>query len=103
MPDNRPRIDAVDGLRGWAVALVFAVHFSGAFELVHRGTNFDQVTDFFSLGPADRLLYWLFYSHYGVYLFFAISGFVITRAFAGSRHFSQYLTFLGHRLLRIYP
>ncbi|HTS20520.1 MAG TPA: acyltransferase [Casimicrobiaceae bacterium] len=98
-----PRIHAIDGLRGWAVALVFAVHFSGSFTAVHRATNFDLVGDFFSLNLTDQLLYWLFYSHYGVYIFFVISGFVISRSFAGARTLGDYAVFLGHRVLRIYP
>ena len=103
MHEDRHRIEAVDGLRGWAVALVFAVHFTGLFAIYHRNTNLPNVRDFFALGAADKLLYWLFYSHYGVYVFFAISGFVISRSFGDTRTFSGYFTFLGHRLLRIYP
>jgi peptidoglycan/LPS O-acetylase OafA/YrhL len=38
-----------------------------------------------------------------VYVFFAISGFVISRSFSGTRTLSGYVTFLGHRVLRIYP
>jgi peptidoglycan/LPS O-acetylase OafA/YrhL len=101
--ENRTRIHAVDGLRGWAVALVFFVHFSGTFTAVHRGVDFDRIVAFFSLGRTDRLLYWLFYSHYGVYIFFVISGFVISRSFAGARTLADYAVFLGHRMLRIYP
>ena len=103
MHEDRRRIEAVDGLRGWAVALVFAVHFTGLFAIYHRNTNLPNVKDVLALGASDKLLYWLFYSHYGVYVFFAISGFVISRSFSDTRTLSGYFTFLGHRLLRIYP
>ncbi len=102
-PEKSARIEALDGLRGWAVALVFLVHFCGTYALERRGVNFDTVADTLSLAPGNALLYWLFYSHHGVQLFFAISGFVITRSFAGSRTLPDYLTFIGFRVLRIYP
>ena len=95
MQDDRHRIEAVDGLRGWAVALVFAVHFTGLFAIYHRNTNLPNVSDFFALGAADRApATRLFYAHYGVYIFFAISGFVISRSFGDMRTLSAYLTFL---------
>jgi peptidoglycan/LPS O-acetylase OafA/YrhL len=102
-PEKSVRIEALDGLRGWAVALVFLVHFCGTYAAARRGLNFDMVTNPLALAPADVLLYWLFYSHHGVQLFFAISGFVITRSFAASRTLPDYLTFIGFRVLRIYP
>ena len=96
-------MDALDGLRGWAVALVFLVHFCGSFALYRRGVNFDAVGDPLALVPGNLLLYWLFYSHHGVQIFFAISGFVIAHSFADSRTLPDYLKFLGFRVLRIYP
>ena len=102
-PTNSRRIEAIDGLRGWAVALVFLVHFCGAYATHRRGVSFDLVIDVLALAPADLLLYWLFYSHHGVQIFFAISGFVITHSFVGNRTLWDYLVFMGHRILRIYP
>ena len=99
----RDRFVALDGLRGWAVTLVFLVHFCGSYALQRRSVDFDAVTDVAGMGPVDQFLYWLFFSHYGVQIFFAISGFVISRSIAGSRTLREYLIFLGHRVLRIYP
>lgn len=103
MKTESKRIDALDGLRGWAVALVFAVHFSGAFGIYRRHFSSPDVTDFLALDVPGKLLYWLFYSHYGVYVFFVISGFVISRSFASMRTVADYGAFLGHRVLRVYP
>jgi peptidoglycan/LPS O-acetylase OafA/YrhL len=108
MAPGEPRVrfahsDALEGLRGFAVALVFAVHFCGAFALFAYGINFDTVTDPRSLGPVPLVLYWGFYSHHGVQIFFALSGFVILRSFAPGASFPSYARFLGLRCLRIYP
>ena len=97
------RISAIDGLRGWAVLLVFLVHFFGSYAEVARHFNIDLVDDARGLGSADLLLYWLSYSHHGVQIFFCISGYVIARSFARQRPFRGAGPFLVRRLLRIYP
>lgn len=72
----------LDGLRAFAITLVIVEHFGG---------------------PLGR-----FYSggYYGVDLFFVISGFLITSILLKNqhRHFSSaYKTFMGRRVLRIFP
>lgn len=94
---------AIDGLRGAAIILVFLVHFSGAYAGMFRGINFDLVADARRLGWGDLLFYWAFYSHYGVQLFFVVSGFVISRSWADAVGFGGYPRFLLRRVARIYP
>jgi peptidoglycan/LPS O-acetylase OafA/YrhL len=97
------RVTAIDGLRGAAIILVFLVHFSGAYAGMFRGINFDLVTDARRLGWGDLLFYWAFYSHYGVQLFFVVSGFVISRSWADAANLAGYPRFLLRRVARIYP
>ena len=97
------RVTAIDGLRGAAIILVFLVHFSGAYAGMFRGINFDLVADARQLGWGDLLFYWAFYSHYGVQLFFVVSGFVISRSWADAANLAGYPRFLLRRVARIYP
>ena len=99
----RSRVTAIDGLRGVAIILVFLVHFSGAYAMSFRAINFDLVTEAGRLGRGDALFYWAFYSHYGVQLFFVVSGFVISRSWADAQDLSRYPGFLLRRVARIYP
>jgi exopolysaccharide production protein ExoZ len=99
----RSRVTAIDGLRGAAIILVFLVHFSGAYAMSFRGINFDLVSDVRQLGTGDALFYWAYYSHYGVQLFFVVSGFVISRSWADAQDLSRYPGFLLRRVARIYP
>src|SRR4030095_13418077 len=70
---------ALDGLRGVAVLLVFCVHAAGNSAFVVLGANFEQTR--FTLLPnvGERVLFWLYSSHHGVFLFFVLSGFLIGR------------------------
>ena len=102
-PAAGSRVTAIDGLRGAAIILVFLVHFSGAYAGMFRGINFDLVADARQLGWGDLLFYWAFYSHYGVQLFFVVSGFVISRSWADAANLAGYPRFLLRRVARIYP
>jgi peptidoglycan/LPS O-acetylase OafA/YrhL len=93
---------ALDGLRGVAVLLVFCVHAAGNSASVVLGVNFEQ-TRFALLTTAfDRVLFWLYLSHHGVFLFFVLSGFLIGRMW-WPRPVMRYTTFAWRRTLRIYP
>lgn len=49
----------------------------------------------------DRILYWLFHSHHGVYIFFMLSGFLICRL--SLRQNFGYAEFVTKRVKRVYP
>lgn len=101
MPVGTARQGALDGLRGYAVVLVFFVHFAGGY-LVRRGGNPDVVPFTGWTGAFDKVLYWLYSSHHGVLLFFVLSGFLITRMVVDNPRF-EYRHFLQRRIVRIYP
>ncbi len=84
------RIVPMEGLRGWAVLLVFFVHFHSAFKAYLSPGALFQVSQFWGTVGGT-----------GVDLFFVISGYLIYGAvirpgFAGGR-------FLRRRVQRIYP
>ena len=93
---------ALDGLRGVAVLLVFCVHAAGNAAAVALDVDFERMR-FASLATmGERLLFWLYASHHGVFLFFVLSGFLIGRMW-WPRPVMRYTTFAWRRTLRIYP
>lgn len=90
--DSSPqRIVPMEGLRGWAVLLVFFVHFHGAFKgFATPGSTLFYVSQF--LGSVGGT---------GVDLFFIISGYLIYGAVVSPRF--GYGRFLRRRVQRIYP
>jgi exopolysaccharide production protein ExoZ len=92
---------SLDGLRGVAVILTYLVHYCGSYMATFRGANPNVVALAGWPEPFDKVMYWLFRSHHGVYIFFLLSGFLITKI-ALRRDFS-YLSFVRNRMLRIYP
>lgn len=97
------RYAAMEGLRAYAALLIFCVHFAAYFSALFLKVDLNDVT----LGELSRYekyvtwMYWLFRSHYGVDLFFLLSGFLMTRLVR--RPDFHYGNFLGHRIARIYP
>ena len=96
------RIPAMEGLRAYAVGLTFCVHYFGAWLLYLRQINGAATTPAELPRITDRIMVWLQFSQYGVYLFFILSGFLICRLTLDSRNFS-YPRFLWRRFWRIYP
>lgn len=85
------RIVPMEGLRGWAVLLVFFVHFNGAFKgYVNSASLLSHLSAF--LGAVGGT---------GVDLFFIISGYLIYGAVVRPRF--AYGKFLRRRVQRIYP
>lgn len=105
--EERPgaaRIGGMDGLRAYAVFLIFLIHFFGHYYSGEWGRpriDFDK----FDLSAAHSIGEWLSYylwaSHYGVDLFFLLSGYLICRVI--SRPGFSYPGFLWNRFVRIYP
>jgi len=96
------RVGALDGLRGVAIILTFCVHYFGTYLLLTLGKSPDAMSFRDMTTLSSQVAYVLFRSHYGVYLFFVISGFLIGRIVVTSKSRS-YWQFLKRRLLRIYP
>ena len=101
IPGGGGRFRSMEALRAYAALLVFFVHYFDAY-----------IRDVFSQDPNGLLLsrisepglmvsFYLFASHYGVDIFFFLSGFLVCRMLA--RPDFRLRSFLAHRVLRIYP
>lgn len=110
LPDRRlfelpgastPRYRAMEGLRAYAALLIFCVHFFDAYGRMMWALDFNTFQLDQSPSVAATLAYYLFASHYGVDLFFLLSGFLICRMVRKDGF--KYGTFLRHRTMRIYP
>jgi exopolysaccharide production protein ExoZ len=95
------RNSSLDGLRGVAVILTYLVHYCGTYMATFRGANPNTVALAGWSEPFDKVMYWLFRSHHGVYIFFLLSGFLIAKI--AQRKDFRYFSFVRNRLLRIYP
>jgi peptidoglycan/LPS O-acetylase OafA/YrhL len=94
------RLEALEGLRGYAAFLVFLVHSSGLVAAKLYGLDPDSTPLLGSPAPLAAALFF-FRSHYGVDLFFVLSGLLM--ADIAARRWPGTATFLGRRALRIYP
>lgn len=103
-PRASGRILGMEGLRAYAIWLVFLVHFLVQY---FNGSTGPKRIDFdaFRLSQAqsawDLAAYYFWASHYGVDLFFLLSGFLIFRVIV-KQDFS-YGAFLRARFARLYP
>jgi exopolysaccharide production protein ExoZ len=95
------RIGSMEGLRGYAVVLVFLVHFMDHYFRRVKDLDFNRFDITTGSNLVDALAYWAWASHYGVDLFFLLSGFLIVRLVA--RPEFRLGPFLWHRLQRLYP
>lgn len=94
------RLEALEGLRGHAVLLVFLVHACGYAAARLYGIEPDSAA-IADLPAKAAVLEFFFRSHYGVDLFFVLSGLLM--ADIAARRWPGTATFLGRRALRIYP
>lgn len=98
---GKGRYGAMEGLRAYAALLVFFVHSidEGFKKFVSKDLNAVSWQSIDN-GP-EAFFYWLFKSHYGVDLFFLLSGFLVYRMI--QKEGFTVVNFLWHRVLRIYP
>ncbi len=94
------RYGAMEGLRGFAVILVFFVHFMApvARDIYHH----PELTLANADSPLFAFFYYLMMSHHGVDIFFLLSGFLMVRLIQKNRPL-RYGSFLLDRFYRIYP
>ena len=85
-PTQGGRLAALDSLRGLAALAVVAYHYTGGFEEV--------------VGPHSRPVHAFLLGHFGVELFFVISGFVIAWTLERS---TSLRAFAVSRIARLYP
>lgn len=90
---NQGRFTAMDGLRGWALFMIFNVHFFGIYESRHYFLAPD--------GLAHRFMCMVNAGHPGVDLFFVLSGFLIYTTIQ-RKHYA-FWRFLGARYWRLFP
>jgi peptidoglycan/LPS O-acetylase OafA/YrhL len=95
--DKAPRIAYLESIRGLAAVQVLLLHFFGAFApalVVSLPTGAD-VAGYIHLSP----LYFLYDGYSAVYIFFALSGYVLTRAF--ERHLARPSSQVLARIVRL--
>lgn len=91
--DSSSRLKSFEGLRAWAVIMVFNVHFFGQYYQQHY---FVQAGSF-----AEWVMKFLHSGHIGVDLFFVLSGFLIFTTL--HRNKPDFRSYIGHRCSRILP
>src|SRR3982074_776003 len=94
---NVPRIAYLESIRGLAALQVLLLHFLAAFapDLVFSLPAGSAVAGYIHLSP----LYFLYDGYSAVYIFFALSGYVLTRSF--ERHLAQPPSQILARVIRL--
>lgn len=95
------RLEALEGLRGYAAFLVFLTHAFGLLAAKLYGVDADRYAPDAAAPPALAAILLLFRSFYGVDLFFVLSGLLM--ADIALRRWPGTPRFLARRALRIYP
>src|ERR1700736_1075178 len=95
--DKTPRIGYLESIRGLAALQVLLLHFFAAFapDLVFSLPATAPVAGSIHLSP----LYFLYDGYSAVYIFFALSGYVLTRSF--ERHLAQPSSQVLARIVRL--
>jgi peptidoglycan/LPS O-acetylase OafA/YrhL len=94
-------MEPLDGLRAYAAFLVFLVHYADSYARRVLGVDLNGLRLTAVPDVHTGLIYYLFASHYGVDIFFFLSGLLICRIVA--RPSFDYGHFILHRLARVYP
>jgi peptidoglycan/LPS O-acetylase OafA/YrhL len=95
--EKAPRIAYLESIRGLAALQVLLLHFFGAFvpDFVYALPTGAAVAGYIHLSP----LYFLYDGYSAVYIFFALSGYVLTRSF--ERHPAQPYSQVLARIVRL--
>jgi peptidoglycan/LPS O-acetylase OafA/YrhL len=101
VPDAGGRMEPLEGLRAYAAFLIFLVHYADSYAGRVLGVDLNALRLTAVPDVHTGLIYYLFASHYGVDVFFFLSGLLICRIVA--RPSFGYGHFILHRLARIYP
>jgi exopolysaccharide production protein ExoZ len=101
LPATEGHLAALAGFRAYAAFLIFLVHYCDSYATRILGVDPNSLR--LSTVPDVRtgLIYYFFASHYGVDLFFFLSGFLICRMLL--RPDFDYRRFVVGRIARIYP
>jgi exopolysaccharide production protein ExoZ len=101
LPAAGNRFAAVEGFRAYAAFLIFLVHYCDSYATRILGIDPNSLR--LSTVPDiwTGMVYYFFASHYGVDVFFFLSGFLICRMLL--RPAFNYRGFVLHRIARIYP
>src|ERR1700727_3342633 len=96
-PQPLPRIAYLESIRGLAALQVILLHFFAAFapNLVFALPAAAAIAGYIHLSP----LYFLYDGYSAVYIFFALSGYVLTRSF--ERHPAQPAAQILGRIVRL--
>jgi exopolysaccharide production protein ExoZ len=96
-----PRNLGIELLRAWAVGLTLLMHYTwlAGSILLRRDIERDALSDAQTIGHF--FVVWVFHSQHGVYLFFVISGYLITQQILRRPAVSP-VVFLRNRALRPY-
>jgi exopolysaccharide production protein ExoZ len=97
-----PRNLGIELLRAWAVGLTLLMHYTwlAGSILLRRDIERDALSDAQTIGHF--FVVWVFHSQHGVYLFFVISGYLITQQILRRPAVSP-VVFLRNRALRLFP
>lgn len=101
-PPLATRLIGLDALRGIAVALTFTMHYAWLYGNLFLGKDLETTSLRAAAGAEESWVQLSYYSLYGVYFFFMISGMLIGRTWIGTNKRSM-LSFLRSRAWRIFP
>lgn len=101
LPGAEGRYSAMEGMRAFAAIAVFFVHFNANFLKPENYKDWQTKVSNFSSYIFDNILLILSHGHYGVDLFFMLSGFLIARMV--TKQSFRYGEFMFKRFCRIYP